>query len=101
MLATLILGIAAGAGAPYAETRVKGALESVLLSDAPLSPMELRLFSFAVCLVAAPVLAYVFGNGSGFALSLGAAIGVFGPRILDRIQKRKAPDYGPDPDGES
>lgn len=98
MLATLLLGIAAGAGAPYAEEHVKGALESVLLAEAAMSPTELRLFSFAVCLVGASILAHVFGNGSAFALALGAAIGVFGPRLVDRIQKRREPDYGPDPD---
>ena len=98
MLATLLFGILAGAGAPHAEPHVKGALESVLLSDAPMSGTELRLFSFAVCLVGASILAYIFGNGSAFALALGAALGVFGPRILDRIQKRRDPDYGPDPD---
>lgn len=96
MLATFILGIAAGAGAPYAESHVKGALEGLLLSDAPMSDMELRLFTFAICLVGASILAYIFGNGSAFALALGAALGVFGPRIIDRIQKSKAPDYGDD-----
>ncbi len=96
MLATVILGIAAGAGTPYAEPHVKNALESVLLSDAPLSAMELRLFTFATLLVIAAILAWIFGNGSAFALAVGAALGVFGPRIIERIQQRKAPDYGDD-----
>lgn len=96
MLATFILGILAGAGAPYAEPYVRDAIEKLLLSEAPLSPTELRMFAFAVCLVAAAVLAWIFGNGSGFALALGAALGVFGPRLIDRVQKRKAPDYGDD-----
>ena len=96
MFATLILGIAAGAGAPYAEAHIKSALESVLLADTPMTAMELRLFSFAVLLVAAAILAWILGNGSGIALALGAAIGVFGPRIIERIQKREAPDYGDD-----
>ena len=96
MLATVILGIAAGAGAPYAEPHVKGALEGMILSEAPMSAMELRMFTFAICLVAAAILAYVFGNGSAFALAVGAAIGVFGPRIIQRLQNRKAPDYGDD-----
>ncbi len=96
MLATVILGIAAGAGTPYAEPHVKKTLESVLLADAPMSALELRVFSFAVCLVGAAILASIFGNGSGFALSVGAALGVFGPRIIDRFQKRRAPDYGDD-----
>lgn len=96
MLITVILGIAAGAGAPYAEAHVKDALESVLLSDAPLTAMELRLFTFAALLVGASVLAWLFGNGSGFALAIGAALGVFGPRIIDRVQARRAPDYSED-----
>ncbi len=96
MLATVILGIAAGAGAPYAEPHVKKALEGVLLSDAPMSAMELRMFSFAMCLVGAAILAWIFGNGSALALAIGAALGVFGPRIIDRVQKRRDPDYGDD-----
>ncbi|MEL6800349.1 MAG: hypothetical protein AAFO80_10760 [Pseudomonadota bacterium] len=96
MLATLILGIAAGAGAPYAEEHVKKALESVLLAEAPMSAMELRMFTFAICLVAAALLAAVFGSGSGIVLAIGAALGVFGPRIIARVPKRDAPDYGED-----
>ncbi len=96
MLATVILGILAGAGTPYAEPHVKKMLESVLLSDAPMSELELRTFTFALCLVGAAILAFLFGSGSGFALAVGAALGVFGPRIIDRIQKRQAPDYGDD-----
>jgi hypothetical protein len=100
MFADLILGIAAGAGAPYAEPHIKNALESVLLADAPLSEMELRLFSFAACLVGAAILAWIFGEGTAFGLAVGAAIGVFAPRIIDRVQKRRAPDYGSDPEKE-
>ncbi len=96
MLATVILGIAAGAGAPYAEPHIKGWLEALLLSDAPMTEMELRMFTFAICLLGASILAYIFGNGSGFALAVGAALGVFGPRLIDRVQKKKAPDYGDD-----
>ena len=96
MLATLILGIAAGAGAPYAEPNIKKALESILLADAPMTEMELRMFSFALCLVGAAVLAWIFGNGSALALAIGAALGVFGPRIIERLKKRNAPDYGDD-----
>lgn len=100
MLADLILGIAAGAGAPYAEPRIRKALEGVLLADAPLTAMELRLAAFALCLTGAAALAHVFGEGEALALALGGLIGVFAPRILDRLQTRKTPDYGPDPDKE-
>lgn len=96
MLATVILGIAAGAGAPYAEPHVKRTLEGMLLADTALSDMELRMLSFAVCLVAASILAWIFGNGSGFALAVGALLGVFGPRLIERVQKRREPDYGDD-----
>ena len=96
MLATVILGILAGAGVPYAEAHVKKALEGMLLSDAPLTPDELKLFTFAALLVGAAILAYIFGNGSAFALAIGAALGVFGPRLIDRFQKRTPPDYGDD-----
>lgn len=100
MLADLILGIAAGAGAPYAEPKIKSALESVLLSDAPLSALELRMVSLAICLVGAAILGFAFGESEAFPLTVGALVGVFGPRIIDRIQNRKEPDYGPDPEKE-
>lgn len=101
MLVTLILGMAAGFGAPYAEPHVKSAVESILLADAPMSAEELRLLSFATCLVGAALLAWILGDGSALALAIGAALGAFGPRIIARLQKRQAPDYGDKPgDGE-
>ena len=87
MLGTLILGILAGVGAPYAEPHVKKALENVLLSDVPVTPMEMRMFSFSVCLIAAAILAWIFGDDSALALVVGAALGVFGPRAIERYQK--------------
>lgn len=95
MLITLILGIAAGAGASYAEPHVKGALENVF-SDGPVSDMDLKLYSFALCLVAAAILSSILGNGSAVTLMVGAVTGVFGPRLLALAQKRRAPDYGDD-----
>ena len=89
MLGTLILGILAGLGALYAEPHVKKALENVVLAEDPISAMELRMFSFAVCLIAAAVLAWIFGDDSALALAIGAAIGVFGPRAIERYQKGK------------
>ena len=100
MLADLLLGIAAGALAPHAEPRIRQALKGVLLAEAPLSAMEGRLASFAACLAGAALLAHVFGEGEALALALGGLLGVFAPRILDRIQTRRPPDYGPDPDKE-
>lgn len=96
MLATLILGIAAGALAPRADDHVKSALEGAFLSEATLSATELRSLSFALCLLGAAILAWIFGNGSAFALALGGVIGVFAPRIMDRARRRGEPDYGDD-----
>ncbi|MDJ0827127.1 MAG: hypothetical protein QNJ16_16670 [Rhodobacter sp.] len=87
MLGTLILGILAGLGAQYAEPHVKKALENVLLAEVPISDAELRLFSFSVCLIGAAILAWLFGNDSALALVVGAAIGIFGPRAIERLQK--------------
>ena len=86
MLGTLILGILAGLGAPYAEPHVKRALENLLLADPPVSPAELRLFSFALCLAAAAALAWLFGDDGALVLAVGAAVGVFAPRAVERYQ---------------
>ncbi|NRB00596.1 MAG: hypothetical protein HRU32_12370 [Rhodobacteraceae bacterium] len=93
MLLTVILGIIAGVASPNFEQQVKGALEGVLLADSPLSPKELTLLTFSICLVAASILAWIFGNGSALALAIGAALGVFGPRLIDRIKSGNKPDY--------
>ena len=96
MLITFILGIAAGFGAPFAEPHVKKLLEGVMLAEAPMTDVELRMLSFAACRVVAALLAWNLGNGSGFALAVGAALGVFGPRLIGLAQSRRAPDYGDD-----
>ena len=88
MLGTFILGVLAGLGAQYAEPFVRRALENVLLADVPMTAMELRMFSFSVCLIGAAILAWIFGDDSALALVLGAAAGVFGPRIIERIKAR-------------
>ena len=93
MLMTFFLGLGAGVLAPYAEPKVKDALESVMLADSPMTEKELTLFSLAICLVGAAILAWIFGNGSALALAIGAALGVFGPRLADKIKGRNAPDY--------
>ncbi len=96
MLATLILGFAAGAGAAFAELHVKRGLDVVFPVETPMTDVDLRVFSFTACLLAAAILAWIFGNGSGFILAVGAALGVFWPKILQRIQGLRTPDYGDD-----
>lgn len=93
MLATFILGILAGAGAPYAEPKIKEFLESVLLSESPIQPGEMKLFSFATCLFGAAILSMIFGEAHAVPLALGAVAGVFGPRLIDKYKASRAPDY--------
>ncbi len=93
MFGTFILGIAAGWGAPYAEARIKAALENILLDDVPIDAAEMRALSFAVCLVGAAILAMIFATPHAAPLAIGAALGVFGPRLIDKWKSSKAPDY--------
>lgn len=93
MLATFILGILAGVGSPYAEPRIKEFLDGVLLSETPISAGELKLFSLAVCLVAASILSMLFGQAHAVPLAMGAAAGVFGPRLIEKYRASRAPDY--------
>lgn len=93
MLATLILAAAAGWLAPKAEDTVKGVIESILLSEAPITPIELRLISFAACLVAAAILSMIFGDPHALALAVGALLGVLGPRLTERYRRARNPDY--------
>lgn len=93
MLGTLILGIVAGVLAPYAEPKVASALEGVLLADAPATPAEMRLFSFTACLVGAAILSMAFSEPHAVPLAIGAAIGVFGPRLQAKWKASKSPDY--------
>ena len=86
MLVTIILGAGAGVLAPYAEPIVKRILEDTLMAETPISAAELRMLSFALCLISAALLAWVMGSGGAVALSLGAVIGAFGPRIVARLQ---------------
>ena len=93
MLGTLILGIAAGWIAPYAESKVKSALQKVLLDDVPVEPIEMRLIAFAVCLVGAAVLSMAFAEPHAAPLAIGAAIGIFAPRLISKWNASKRPDY--------
>ena len=93
MLATLILAAAAGWLAPRAEDTVKGAIESVLLTEAPITPVELRLVSFAVCLVGAAILSMIFGEPHALTLAIGALLGALAPRLPEKYRRSRNPDY--------
>lgn len=93
MFGTFILGAAAGWGAPYAEPRIKAALEGVLLDDAPVAPKEMTALSFAICLLGAAIVSMIFSTPHAAPLALGAVVGVFGPRLVDKWRAAKTPDY--------
>lgn len=93
MFGTFILGAIAGWAAPYAEPRIKAALDGVLLDETPIAPKELALLSFAVCLLLAAVLSMLVAVPHAAPLALGAVAGVFGPKLIDKWRSSKAPDY--------
>lgn len=93
MLVTFILGLAAAWGAPYAEPRIKAALDGILLDDAPIEPKEMALLSFAICLLGAAILSMIIGAPHAAPLALGAVAGVFGPRIIAKWRGDRTPDY--------
>lgn len=94
MLLTFILGFAAGWGAGYADPHVRSALAGVLVDDAAaLEPVELRMLSFAACLLLAALLAWIFADAHAVPLALGAALGALAPRLRDKFRAARAPDY--------
>lgn len=93
MLATLILGVAAGLAVPFAEPKMKDLIEGLLQDVTPLDGSELRLFTFAALLLAAAVLSLIFGTPHAMPLALGAAIGVFAPRLIEMWRTSSHPDY--------
>ena len=93
MFGTFILGLLAGWGAPYAEPRIKDFLQGVLLDDVPVAPREMSLLSFAACLLGAALVSAVLASSQALPLVFGAAVGVFGPRVIDKWKSSRTPDY--------
>ena len=92
MLVSLILGIAAGWGALFAVTKVFAALEIVLLDDVPFEATEMRMFTFAVCVVGAAIASMIFAEPHAAPLAIGAAVGIFGPRLINKWKTSRTPD---------
>lgn len=88
MLGTLILGALAGFVAPYAEDPLRGLLKTAMMADQPIDAAEMRGLALALCLLVAAILGNALSGGGAIALTIGAVIGVFGPRVLARIQNR-------------
>lgn len=93
MVVTFILGALAGWFAKRAEPRVREGLHRVDPAAAP-GEVEVSLLALAVAILIAAVLAaLVASHPSPIALSLGAVIGVLGPRIRRNWEQRRVPDY--------
>jgi len=82
MLFTLILGAIAGYVAPMVEPQVRKAMQGANLSKLDVAEGEYDMLTLLLMLLAAAVLAYVFGTGGAISLILGGIIGVFGKRLL-------------------
>ena len=94
MIITFILGVLAGWFAKLVEPRVKTVAERATSGTGPLEPVELRLFALTAALVLAAILASLLTHhASPIMLTLGACLGVLGPRLRKRWDARKTPDY--------
>ena len=94
MLVTLILGAIAGWGAGFAEDHVRRLMAQALSVDAGVfKPIEIRSIALAASLFIAALLAWLVANPHGVALTLGAVIGVLGPRLQELIRAARTPDY--------
>jgi len=93
MLGTFILGLAAGWGAPYAEPRVSAILGNVLKGGSEVGPVELRMITFAACLIGAAILSMILTDPHALPLAFGAGVGVLVPRLREIWKIARAPDY--------
>ena len=87
MFGTLVLGIIAGAAAPYVEPQIKKILENALMAETALSAVEMRAFALAICLLVGALASWLLSDGGAVALTLGGALGVFGPRLIARVRE--------------
>ncbi len=92
MIWTFILGVVAGWCAQGAEERLRPLVEQYLPGQPPGAP-EMRAISLAACLFLAAIVAVLTDSGGVLPLTLGAMIGVLGPRLYDKFRAMRTPDY--------
>ncbi|MEM7717747.1 MAG: hypothetical protein AAF222_00960 [Pseudomonadota bacterium] len=92
MIWSILLGLAAGWGASSVEDRLRPWVEQSLPGGAP-GPGEMRAIALAICVFVAALVAAFSGGGGAVPLSLGALLGVLGPRLYAKIKAMRAPDY--------
>ncbi len=94
MLVTLILGAVAGWGAGFAEDHVRRLLARALsVDESVFKPIEIRSIALVAALFIAAVLSWLIANPHAVALTLGALVGVLGPRLQELIRAARTPDY--------
>ena len=94
MLVTLILGAAAGWGAGFAEDHVRRLMaEALSVDEAAFKPIEIRSIALVAALFLAALLSWLIATPNAVALTLGALIGVLGPRLSELIRAARTPDY--------
>lgn len=93
MFTSFIFALAAVWFAPKAEPHVKDVVEKMLPLDTAATAIELRLVSFALCLLAAAILAAIIDDSHGVALAIGAFSGVLAPRLQSAYRASRNPDY--------
>ena len=93
MVFSFLLGAIAAWISPKLEDHIAGLVTSALPNEPTIEGSELKMLSFAVALFIAAVLAAGLSHASGIALTLGAIIGVIGPRLMAKWRNAKAPDY--------
>lgn len=92
MIWSILLGALAGWGAVGAEERLRPHIEQHLPGGPP-TPVEMRAISLSLCLLAAAIVAFFTGGEGAIALTLGAVLGVLGPRLMAKVKAARAPDY--------
>ncbi len=92
MIWSILLGALAGWGSVGAEDRLRPYVEQHLPGGSP-TPVEMRAIALTLCLLAAALIAYFTGGGGAIALTLGAVLGVLGPRLTAKLKAARAPDY--------
>ncbi len=94
MLVTLLLGIAAGWGAGFAEEHVQRLIVKPLSIEAQsITPVELRSIALATLVFLAAVASWIFATPNAVALGLGVLLGVLFPRLRELVKAARAPDY--------
>ncbi|MBT8423596.1 MAG: hypothetical protein HKN98_09045 [Silicimonas sp.] len=93
MLGTFILGLAAGWGAPHAEPKIRSALEGLLPDGITLAVRDWSLLALGLCLLGAAILAAILTTAYAVPLALGAVVGVFVPKLVEKWRAARTPDY--------